>query len=86
MAYQITFTHAAAKALRSLPRKTAERIGAAVARLADDPHPPGAEKLKGEADLHRIRVGDYRVVYTVEHDVVLVTVVRIGHRREVYRR
>jgi mRNA interferase RelE/StbE len=52
--------------------------------LADDPRPPGSEKLSGE-DRYRLRQGDYRVVYAVDDEQPLVEIVRIGHRRDVYR-
>ena len=57
------------------------RLGA----LAEDPRPPNAEMLTGPVNVWRVRVGDYRLVYTIEDDVVLVLVLRIGHRREIYR-
>ncbi|MGH9101893.1 MAG: type II toxin-antitoxin system RelE family toxin [Acidimicrobiales bacterium] len=54
--------------------------------LADDPRPRGCEKLAGMADAWRIRSGNYRVVYTIDDHVQVVTITRVGHRREVYRR
>lgn len=53
--------------------------------LAENPRPIGSEKLTGSEDLHRIRVGDYRILYQIQDDALLVLVVKIGHRREVYR-
>ena len=53
--------------------------------LAEEPRPPGVVKMHGGGGYYRLRVGDYRVVYAIEDDVLLVLVVRIGHRREVYR-
>jgi len=53
--------------------------------LADNPRPSGAEKLKGAKDLWRIRSGNYRIIYTIQDEALLVLVIRIGHRREVYR-
>ena len=53
--------------------------------LADNPRPRGVEKLEGRENRYRIRVGDYRVIYEIHDEVLLVLVVRIGHRREVYR-
>jgi mRNA interferase RelE/StbE len=60
-------------------------VDAAILGLAGDPHPPGSKKLEGAGDLYRIRVGDYRVLYTVEHDRLVVLVVDIGNRRDIYR-
>ena len=53
--------------------------------LASQPRPPGSEKLFGPEDLYRIRVGDYRIVYQIRDEELLVSVLKIGHRREVYR-
>ena len=61
------------------------RLVAAMRGLAGQPRPPGCDKLVGLEDLYRIRVGDYRIVYQVRDEVLLVLVVKIGHRREVYR-
>jgi mRNA interferase RelE/StbE len=84
MAYQVELTRSAARQLRSLPRDTQVRLRDSIRKLADNPRPDRAVKLTGQ-DLYRIRVGDYRVVYQVRDDVLLVLVVRLGHRRDVYR-
>lgn len=81
--YTIEYTTAAAKELSKLDRPIARRVGAAIGELAVDPRPPGCKKLVGSDSL-RIRVGNYRVVYIVADAVVTVTVVRIGHRSNVY--
>ena len=85
-AYTVELTGAAARELRKLgaPRPALESLRAAIAGLAADPRPTGSIKLTG-VDAWRIRVGDYRVIYEIEDDKVLVTVVRVGHRREVYQ-
>ena len=75
----------AQKQLAKLPREVGGRIVREIDALADDPRPPSCEPVKGEADTYRIRVGDYRVVYQVRDDVLLVLVIRVGHRRDVYR-
>lgn len=85
MSYQIQFTSAARRQLISLPRQLVARVDSAIQRLAEDPRPNGAEKLKGGQNLYRIRVGDYRVVYTIEDARLLIVVIRIGNRRDVYR-
>jgi mRNA interferase RelE/StbE len=84
--YRIEFTRAARKGLEALPVRERERVARAIDALATEPRPPGARALQGQPGLLRIRVGDYRVVYQVHDDVLTVLVVRIGHRREVYRR
>lgn len=66
-------------------RRSRRRIQGAIALLAEDPRPPAARKLQGRDGL-RVRVVDYRIIYTVEDDVLLVVVVTLGHRREVYDR
>ncbi|MGH7321874.1 MAG: type II toxin-antitoxin system RelE family toxin [Candidatus Rokuibacteriota bacterium] len=84
-AYQIAFTPAARRQLASLDLPTRRRIGRRIEALGTDPRPSGAEMLKGgEGDL-RIRVGDWRVIYVVQDDELLVLVIKIGHRGEVYR-
>lgn len=84
--YALEFRPAALRQLRKLPRDALQRIRAATEGLCVEPRPEGAAKLAGTQDLWRIRVGDYRVVYVIADDVLVVTVVRAGHRREVYRR
>ena len=84
--HAIEFHPSADKALRKLPVGTQRRIVAAVERLADDPRPPGCVKLAGDENLWRIRVGDYRVVYEIHDKRLLVLVVRVGHRRDVYKK
>jgi mRNA interferase RelE/StbE len=61
------------------------RVDARILALAEEPRPPGVVKMQGAEGYYRLRIGDYRVVYAIEDDVLLVLVVRIGHRREVYR-
>ena len=84
-AYRIEIRPAAVRALRRLDPQMRPRIQGAIALLAQDPRPPGARTLRGRPGL-RIRVGDYRIIYTVEDDVLLVVVVTLGHRREIYER
>ena len=83
-AYRIELRPAAARALRKLDRDVGLRIQGAIALLAQDPRPPTARALRGRPGL-RVRVGDYRIIYTIDDDVFLVVVVALGHRREIYR-
>ncbi|MEJ7873092.1 MAG: type II toxin-antitoxin system RelE/ParE family toxin [Rubrobacteraceae bacterium] len=89
MPYQIDFTSSANKELvklrKSIQPKQFKRIEDAVEALVADPHPPGVETVE-TTDYLRVRTGDYRIVYLVEEDVLTVLIIRIGHRREVYRR
>jgi mRNA interferase RelE/StbE len=82
-AYRIELRPAAVRALRKLDPQVRRRVQGAIALLAQDPRPPGARALQGRPGL-RVRVGDYRIIYTVEDDVLLVVVVRLGHRRDIY--
>lgn len=86
MSYRIEFTSAAARQVKRLPHPARHRVLDAVTGLRDDPRPRGAKKLVGEQTAWRIRVGDYRVIYDVFDTEVVVTVVRVGHRREIYER
>ena len=83
--YTVEFTSAAARQVRKLPRPAQVRVLGAIELLGTDPRPPGARKLAGEATAWRMRVGEYRVIYDVIDRSLVVTVVRVGHRREVYR-
>ncbi len=84
MTYRIELRPAAVKALRRIDRQDQARIRGAIALLATDPRPPGAKALKGRPGL-RVRVGDYRILYTVADDVLLIVVVTLGNRQGVYR-
>jgi mRNA interferase RelE/StbE len=85
MTYQIEFVKQAAKQLRALPAQERERLQPKIDALATEPRPIGVIKLAGEEDLYRIRVGDYRIIYSIQDTQLLVLVVKIGHRRDVYR-
>ena len=85
-AYRVEVARRALKVLSSLPRREQQRIRAAVDLLAEQPRPPGCVRIVGEPHAYRVRVGDYRIVYEVFDDRLVIQVVRIGHRREVYRR
>lgn len=83
--YRIEFVRRAQRAFRNLPADIQRRLDPAILALANNPRPPGCVKLAGEESLWRIRVGDYRIVYQIQDDRLLVVVVKIGHRREIYR-
>lgn len=78
-------TRSAAKELDGVPTKDRQRIVRRIGALAENPRPEGAEKLSGD-DKYRIRQGNHRVLYEIEDEVLIVTVVRIGNRKDVYRR
>ena len=81
--YRIEVRPAAARALRKLDPQVSPRIQGAIALLAHDPRPPSARALRGRPG-YRLRVGDYRIIYMIVDDVLLVVVVALGHRRDVY--
>lgn len=83
--YQVLFDKPAAKQLAKLPKKFYEKIKKSIEELADNPRPIGCLKLKGNGDAYRIRIGDFRVIYEIEDDVLIVVVVSVGDRKEIYR-
>ena len=83
--YRVEIARRAVKALARLPRQDQQRVRAAIDLLADTPRPPGCTKLTGEDATYRVRVGVYRIVYEVVDDRLVVQVVCVGHRRDVYK-
>ncbi len=84
-AYRIVFTPAARRQLTSLDPPARRRVAARIDGLASDPRPPGAELLTGGEGELRIRAGDWRVIYLVRDDELIVLVIKVGHRGDVYR-
>jgi len=82
--YKIQFKASVQKDLRTIPKMDVLRILAKIESLADNPTPPQAEKLSGDGK-YRIRQGNYRILYRIENDNLVVTVVKVGHRRDVYK-
>jgi mRNA interferase RelE/StbE len=85
MAYAIFFQPAARRELNALERSAQRRVVAAIERLADNPRPAGCSKLSGFRDVWRIRIGDFRVLYRVQDKQLIIEIIRIGNRRDVYR-
>ena len=83
--YEVVLSPKAEKQLDELPTPLRRRITEAIEGLESKPRPHGVKKLTGAENLWRIRVGDFRIVYTIEDDRLIVLVVKIGHRREIYR-
>jgi len=83
--YEIEISRSAEKQLRKLPRKEQTRVVEAILPLADNPRPLGARKLSGYADVFRIRVGQYRILYSVSSGRLVIIILKIGHRRDVHR-
>jgi mRNA interferase RelE/StbE len=86
VAYQIRLTSNAARSLQGFDPRIQQKVQSVIKALADDPRPNGAKPLGGYPGLLRIRDGDYRMIYRIDHDRNMVEIVRIGHRREIYRR
>ena len=84
MTYRVEISRRAAKAVTSLDKPLRRKILAAIDALADDPRPVGCRKLAGQ-QAWRIRVGDCRIIYEIHDQVLVVIVIDIGHRREIYR-
>lgn len=82
--YRLSFRPSVARDLRTIPSADVLRILARIDGLQDDPRPPGSVKLSGQ-ERYRLRQGNYRILYSIEDDELIVDVVKVGHRREVYR-
>lgn len=83
--YKILFRKSVARDMRRISTRDLRRILAVIDALSDDPRPAGCERLSGQ-DRHRLREGDYRIIYEIKDDEVIVVVVKNGHRKDVYRR
>ena len=82
--YKILMKPSAVKEIETLPQRDRRRIVGRIQGLSSDPRPPGCEKLSG-LDKYRVRQGVYRVVYSVDNEELSILVVKVGHRKEVYR-
>lgn len=83
--YRIEWRRSAKSEFRKLPQQIRSRVLSAVAELIDNPFPTGARKLVGNNDLWRLRIGNYRVIYRVESEVLIIEIVRVRHRKDAYR-
>jgi len=83
--YKLLIKPSAAKEIESAPKKDRLRIIQRIQDLSTDPLPPGSEKLSGHDDKYRVRQGTYRIVYTISDVGLVVCIVKVGHRKEVYR-
>lgn len=82
--YKLFFKRSAEKELRKISSPTLNRIVEKIEALSHNPRPSGAQMLKGEGRYFRIRKGDYRIIYEVDDSAQVITIIKIGHRREVY--
>lgn len=83
--YRVEWKPSAAKEIRKLPKAVILRVLVAIETLASDPNPPGVIKLRGTDHTYRLRIGEYRVVYTVEETALRIEIVRVRHRSDAYR-
>lgn len=83
--YQLEISRTAERQLRKLAAVDRDRVAQAMVALGDEPFPPGSRKLTGYQDVYRIRVGIYRVLYSVEGRRLVIIILKIGHRKDVYR-
>ncbi len=86
MKYTLEILPSAERELAALPTKDRQRVDKQICALAGDPRPVGMKALKGHKSVYRIRAGKYRVIYQVRDELLIVLVVKVGHRRDVYRR
>lgn len=83
--YEVFFKRSARKELEALEPASRERVWSAVLALATEPRPPGCKKLRGSRDLWRLRVGRYRIVYSIEDSVLEIEIIAVRHRSQAYR-
>ena len=82
--YKLVFKKSVAKDLRALPKRDVALILRCIRSLAEQPRPQGCEKLSGQ-DRYRLRQGVYRIIYEIQDNVLMVVIVKVGHRKEIYR-
>ena len=86
LTYKLEFKRSAAKALKKVPKRDRKSIYDKIDRLAENLPDPNITKMKGDNPFHRIRVGDYRIIYEIQNDILVILVIKIGHRKDIYRK
>jgi mRNA interferase RelE/StbE len=84
--YAVEFLRSAARQLATLDRSAQRRLARTIDKLAEEPRGPNSTKLRGVGDVWRVRIGDYRVLYQIRDDRLIVLIVAVGHRASIYRR
>ncbi|WP_417335147.1 type II toxin-antitoxin system RelE family toxin [Halobacteriovorax marinus] len=84
--YRIEITASAEKSLKKVPKKDIQKIVDAIQILAISPFPEGCRKLKGEEDVYRVRQGNYRIIYEVIEKKLVILVLKVGHRKDIYKK
>lgn len=85
MSYEIHIPENLEKRLHRIPKKDKERIMQKIDALENNPRPPDCKKLQGRPQLYRIRSGDYRIIYSIKDDMLIVLIIDVGNRKEIYR-
>ena len=85
MSYSILIKKNVIKVLESIPKRTVHKLNDAIQSLKEEPRPFGVRKLKTKEELYRIKVSDYRIIYTINDNVLIIEIIKIEHRKEVYR-
>ncbi len=85
MSYRIAVKKSAAKALKKIPKPDRKRIIKKIDNLAEDLPDPDTTKMKGNNPFHKVRTGDYRIIYEVQEEVLVILAVKVGHRKDVHR-
>lgn len=84
--YKIEWKHSAKKELKRMPKATISKILTAVESLSENPFPRGIRKIIGTENIFRMRIGDYRIVYFVESNKLIIQIIKVGHRRDIYKK
>jgi mRNA interferase RelE/StbE len=85
VSYKIEISRTAEKELKKLPPTDQQRVAKAMLTLAENPFPRGSRKLSGYEDIFRVRVGRYRILYSVSHKSLIIIILKFGHRKDIYR-
>ena len=85
MKYRIEVKRSAAKALKNIPKHDRRRISEKIDSLSEELPKPETTKMKGDNPFHRVRVGDYRIIYEIQNEVLVILIVKVGHRKDIYR-
>lgn len=86
MTYRVLLQRKAEKFLARVPKRDYIKLRAHLDQLSKNPHPPGSIKLEGSENIYRLRYGNYRILYTVENDQLIIYIIEIAHRKDVYRK
>lgn len=84
--YKVEWKNSAKKELKRLPRQVIAKVISAVEKLPDNHYPAGSKKLVGTEHTYRLRTGDYRIVYSIQNDRLIIEIIRVAHRKDVYKK